>query len=708
MQMESTECGAASLGAILAYHGVYRTLEQLREECDISRDGSNALAIIKAAEKYHLEGKGVRSELHNLHEIVTLPAIIFWKFNHFLVLEGYNTKNGEYYLNDPAKGRITVPYQEFDESFTGVALIFKKTKEFQPLGEPAKLHNSIIKRLSDSTKDVVYLALITLFLAIPGLVVPLFSKVFIDDVLIRGLDSVVKPLLIAMVITFMVQTLLLSLQRLVLTLLTIKLTISSSAQFMYHIFRLPILFFSQRYLGDIADRIASNERISQSLSNNVAINSINLVTSAIYGSILLLYDYVLGILTILMVSINFLVLAYLNERRDNANQVVLKEKGGLLGISMNGLKIISTLKASGIENMFFKRWAGYQARMINAKQKLTLYSYILVLAPTFLSGLTTVLIVYVGSYKILDGVLTVGGLIAFQALAQQFMSPISNLVSFGAELQQLKGDFNRLEDVLSYKQDPLKTSTSKKKMQHVRMLGKLSVEDLTFGYQRQGKPVLKNINFTIEPGSSVAIVGSSGSGKSTLLKLISRLYAPHKGCIKFDDCLANEIDDFSFSRSVASVDQNIILFEGSVRDNLSLWDMSIRDQQIGQALRDAALLDVINKLPNHYGYQIREGGANFSGGQRQCLEIARVLVNDPSIIILDEATAALDALIEKQIMDNIRKRCCTTIIVAHRLSTIRDADMIIVLEKGEIVQMGDHQQLVQDKEGPYNRLVQDQ
>jgi len=706
MQMEATECGAASLGSILAYHGVYQTLEQLRKACDISRDGSNALSLVNVAKSFRLAGQGVRADLDNLTERVVFPAIIFWKFNHFLVLEGVDTRKGVYYLNDPGQGRRTVTREEFDNSFTGIALNFTREKDFKPLGSPPKMHNSLAKRLSGETKNLLYLTLITLIVSAVGLVVPVFSKIFIDDVMIRGLDTLMRPLLLAMVVTFVVQTVLLAVQYRILALLNLKMALTSSAKFMKHLLGLPLLFFAQRYVGDLADRIASNDRVAQTLSNSVAINFINLLTSIIYGSILLFYNYQLALIAILMVSLNFLVLGFLNERRTNANKSFLKEKANLLGVSMNGLNAISTLKANGIESVFFKRWSGIQAHMIRAKQTLNIYSYILVLTPALLSGLSVCVIILVGSRQIIDGALTVGGLIAFQGLAQQFAGPISNLVSFGAQLQQLKGDLDRLDDVLSYRQE--ETQAPARLEGPSRLYGKLEVADLSFGYRREGALVLEDINFTVEPGNAIAIVGSSGSGKSTLLKLLSRLHEPRAGKILYDEKEAGDIDPLTFGRSVSMVSQEIILFEGTVRDNLTLWDKTIEDVRLGEALADVGLLQVINKLPGNYNYQIKEDGRNFSGGQRQCLEIARALVTNPSLLILDEATSALDTLVEQEVIKGIRRRCCSLVIVAHRLSTVRDADQILVLEKGKIVQRGNHEQLFADKDGPYHKLVMHQ
>ena len=706
MQMERTECGAAALGSILAYHGVHLSLESLREACDISRDGSNALALIEVARSYHMEASGVRADLTNLAERVVFPAIIFWKFNHFLVLEGFDSKRQEYYLNDPARGRLKVSHQQFDEGFTGVALNFSKTANFKSVSSHRKIGSSIIRRLLDSKRDLIYLSMVTLMLIIPTLVTPVFSHIFIDDILIADNHLIVRPLIIIMIMTFCIQGILLAMQRRMLALLNLKLSLTSAAQFVTHVFRLPILFFSQRYVGDISDRIASNERIAHTLFSDVAVNLINLLMSVFVVIVLLIYNYQLAIITISMMVAHILILLSLNQHCGDANQIYLKERGSLLGISTHGLKIIDTLKANGIENIFFKHWAGHQARMIDARQKLSVYSHILSLSSISMAALTTTIIFFLGSHQIIAGMMSVGGLIAFQLLSQQLLSPIASLVHFGAELQTLKGDLSRLDDILTYQTDDnMQNVLTVDASQYSKLSGLLTVKDVKFSYQRRGHPTLVDINFSLQPGHSIGIIGASGSGKSTLLKLLSRLYKPQTGSITVDGYLYDQIDDLTFSRSVAVVNQDIVLFSGSVRDNLTLWDVTIDDWQIGEALKDAKMLDVINSLPNHYSYQIEEGGRNFSGGQRQQLEIARALIRNPSLLILDEATSALDVTLEKKIIDNIKRRCCSTIITSHRLGVIRDVDMILVLDKGQIVQRGNHQQLIEDADGLYYQLM---
>lgn len=703
LQMEATECGAASLRIILDYYRIYRPLEELRELCGVSRDGSNAAGIVKAAKIFNLKGSAVNIDIPQVNKSVVFPAILFWGFNHFLVLEHYDEKKQRFYVNDPASGRRIIGFEEFDQNFTGVVINFAKEKEFKPIGKKPKSFSRLLPILKNSKFSVAFIMLATLLLIIPGLGIPVFTKIFIDDVLIHSVKSIMPLLLVAMILMFFVQAILTLLQQVTLVLLGVKLSIVNSMSFMNHVFRLPIIFFSQRYLGDIADRINLNEKIALTLSNNISINVINLLTSVIYGIVMLLYDVTLGLVVIGIMFINVIVLKALIERQNNANQVMFKEKAGLLGVSSNGLRIIDTLKSNGMEMAFFRKWSGYQAKMLNAKQSLHVYSYILSLTPTFLSSLALVLVFYVGSFKVLDGIMTVGTLIAFQSLMYSFISPISNLVGFATELQILRGDIDRTNDVFNYKTDPLIQLSSDDK-DYQSLSGKLQIKDLSFSYSKFSKPIFEDFNLDIEPGTMVAIVGSSGSGKSTLIKLLTRLYYPDGGYIYADDIDLKAINRFLFSSSISVVSQEIVLFPGSIYNNLTLWDHSISKTNVYNALKDACILDMVSELPQGYHFQLEENGMNFSGGQRQCLEIARALVTNPPILIFDEATSALDSIIESEIIINLKQRGCTCVFVAHRLSAIRDAHKIIVLDQGKVAQVGTHNELIKE-DNIYKTLI---
>ena len=707
LQMEATECGAASLAIILAHNKVYVPLQELREICGVSRDGSNAGDVANAAKQFKLKPKAVNTDIDKINERIVCPAILFWNFNHFLVLEGYDEKKNIFYINDPASGRKIIDFKEFDESFTGVALYFEKDKGFKKIGSPPKNYGSYISILKSSKPDLLFVAIATLLLVIPGITVPVFTQIFIDDIIIGHSYSLVALLVISMISMLCVQFVLILLQQISLTLLGIKLSIVGSTNFLTHVIKLPIVFFTQRHLGDIVNRVSLTEKISLTLSRNISTNIINLLTSVIYGVVMFMYDVTLGSVVVIVMFFNVIILKLLREGQNNANQVMFKERAALLGTSMSGLSVINTIKATGMENVFFQKWAGYQAKMLNSEQKLAIYSYILNLTPSFLNSLTLVLVFYFGSFKIIDGVITVGTLVAFQSLMNSFTSPISNLVGFAAELQVLKGDMDRVNDTLQYKKDDLIAVDDDKKEKHYRLSGDIDIKNMSFLYSKYGNPIIDNLSLSISPGTMVAVVGNSGSGKTTLIKILSRLYYPKSGSITIDNNKLNTINRFLFAQSVSVVDQNIVLFPGSIYDNLSLWDKNIESSDVMNALRDVCLIDLIDTLPDGVNYQIEEGGANFSGGQRQCLEIARALVSNPSILILDEATSALDSIMELNIINNIKKRGCTCVIVAHRLSAIRDAHKIIVLKGGKIIQSGKHNELLKE-DNLYQELINSQ
>ena len=705
LQMEATECGPASLRIVMNHHKIHCSLETLREMCGVSRDGTNAKNLVDVARQFGLRGKAINIDIPKINKRVVFPAIIFWNFNHFLVLEGYDEKRGLFYLNDPAAGRRVAKFDEFDTSFTGIVINFTRTEDYKPSGTRPQSYNRFYPLIKKSLPSISFIMLATLLLAVPGITIPVFSQIFIDDVLLTGDQQVMDWLLVGMVAILLMQIILVFLQKTTLALLGIKLSVVNSLGFIDHVLRLPVMFFSQRYIGDIANRIGLNERIALSLSNNIAINIINLLTSIIYGAVLLFYDLQLGAAAIAVMALNFVVLSAIRGRQNNANQVMYKEKATLLGVSTNGLNMIETIKSSGMELAFFRKWAGYQSKMLNAKQKLAVYSYILSLTPIFLNAFALVVVFYLGSFKVLDGVMSVGALIAFQGLMNIFLQPISNLVGFATELQLLKGDIERTDDVLNYAKDPLIQSDNRGKYKNLP--GKIDIQDLTFAYAKFDKPVFEKLNLTIEPGSMVAIVGGSGSGKSTLVKLISRLYYAKEGTITIDGQSLRDIDRFLFAQSVSVVSQGINLFQGSIRDNLTFWDSSVDHEDICNALKDADIFDMVNQLPDGYDYQIKENGSNFSGGQRQCLEIARALVSNPSVLVLDEGTSALDSIKEAKIINNLKRRGCTCIFVAHRLGAIRDAHNIVVLDQGQIVQSGTHNQLIlEDK--LYKTLVTSQ
>ncbi|GAB1544452.1 NHLP family bacteriocin export ABC transporter peptidase/permease/ATPase subunit [Scytonema sp. NUACC21] len=709
LQMEAVECGAAALGIILGYYGRIVPLAQLRQDCGVSRDGSKASNILNAARSYGLNAKGLKADLDGLRRL-QCPYIVFWNFDHFLVVEGFSKKR--VYLNDPGTGPRTVSWQEFDTSFTGIILFLEPGPEFQKGGSKLNVILALRERLQGSGEVLAYCIFAGFLLVIPGLLAPIFSQVFVDNILVENRQDWLQPLLLGMILTSVLDGLLTLLQLRFLRRMKIKLSVSMSSRFLWHILRLPVSFYAQRFAGEISNRIRLNNDLAELLSGKLATTAIAAVMVIFYIIVMLQYDAVLTLIGIVFVAVNLLALQQVSRWRVDANIRLMQEQGKVGGVAISGLQSMETLKASGLESDFFTKWAGYYANATNSRQEIDITNQGLGILPSFLSTITSMLVLAVGGLRVMDGHLTIGMLVAFQSLIRNFMEPVNNLVSLGKNLQEVEGSLNRLDDVLQNPVVPqLKEQTGETAPKPLtfsqimpKLQGYVDLENVTFGYNKIGTPLIEDFNLSIKPGQRVALIGGSGSGKSTIAKLICGLYEPNQGEIKFDGKPRNQIPRPVLVNSVAFVEQDILLFAGSIKDNLTLWDTTVPERNLVRACQDAAIHDVILSLPGGYDSILLEGANNLSGGQRQRLEIARALVNNPSILIMDEATSALDTETEKIIDQKLRQRGCTCIIVAHRLSTIRDCDEIIVLFKGKVVQRGTHEEL-QRVEGTYLHLI---
>ncbi|BAU12366.1 ABC transporter related [Leptolyngbya sp. NIES-3755] len=701
LQMEAVECGAAALGIILAYYDRIVPLAELRQACGVSRDGSKASNVLSAAKSYQLQAKGFKTELEALRKL-KCPYIVFWNFNHFLVVEGF-AKN-KVYLNDPATGPRTVSTEEFNESYTGVVLVFEPGAEFRPGGRKPSTVLALWDQLQGSIGALAYCVAAGLLLVIPGLALPAFSQAFVDNVLIEGRDDWIRPLILGILFTSVLNGFLTLLQLQFLRRMKIKLAVGMSSRFLWHILRLPVSFYDQRFAGEISSRVRLNDSLAALLSGRLATTMISAVTVFFYAFVMLQYDVVLTSIGIAFVAVNITVWRWVSRQRVDANMRLMQEQGKVSGVSISGLQSMETLKASGLESDFFSRWAGYYAKAINAHQEMDTTNQTLGVLPSFLTSITSMLLLVIGGLRVMDGVLSIGMLVAFQAMMQKFLEPVNNLVSLAGELQEMEGNLNRLDDVLRNPIDAALNQPKSLSTSTVRLQGYVELHNLTFGYNRAGKPLIENLSFRLRPGQRVALVGGSGSGKSTVAKLVCGLYEPWSGEILFDHQPRAQIRREVITNSIALVEQDISLFSGSVRDNLTLWDATIPQNNLVRACKDAAIHDVVLSMPGGYNADLAEGATNLSGGQRQRLEIARSLVNNPSILVMDEATSALDSETEKLIDQKLRERGCTCIIVAHRLSTIRDCDEIIVLDRGKVVQRGSHDELRQI-EGKYLQLI---
>ncbi len=704
LQMESTECGAACLGIVLAYFGRYVPLEQLREDCGVSRDGSSASNIARAAESYGLEVGAFSGEPAALRKL-GFPLIAHWNFNHFVVVEALGSDR--VYLNDPATGPRTVGLDEFDESFTGVVLAVRPGPTFQRGGSRSSVVRSLRERLPGARLGIAYVFGLGLLLVVPGLLIPAFSKVFIDEVLIHGKADWLIPLIIAIIVTHGARTTITMLRRFALLKVSLHVEVAGSTRFLWHVLHLPVRFFDARLAGDIASRLRVNDTLARIIAGRLAETVLNLVLAVFYGAMLVYYDGVLASVVFVFAALHLVATKLLVRRRVNHARRMEKEVASLDGVSMGGLQLIESIKASGSEPDFFARWSGYYARMVSVQQQFREASLVHDAIPSLLSMLERYLVLVVGALQVMDGDLTLGTLVAFQSLAGGFMAPVQGIAGFASELQTLDGGLTRLDDVLTHPPDPMVEPEARGalvQISTVRLAGNLVLDDITFGYSRLAPPMLVGFHLVLEPGHHVAVVGASGSGKSTVVKLLCGLYEPWEGRILLAGADRCRLPRSVVGRTIGLVSQDITLFEGTIRENITMWDPTITEQVMIDAARDAAIHDEIMSRVGGYDSRVEEGGRNFSGGQRQRLELARVLATAPGILVLDEATSALDPATEKRVSDNLRRRGCACVVVAHRLSAIRDCNEIIVLDRGVIVERGTHEQLVR-RAGQYLELI---
>ncbi len=707
-QMESTECGAACLSMILGYYGRYIPLEQLREDCGISRDGSKALYIIKAAEKHGLLGEGYNLAFDEL-ESIELPAIIFWRYNHFIVLEGFDKDKA--YINDPAIGRASISKEEFEKNYSQVVLTFEPTDSFEKFGKPPSILPQICHRLSKHKKPLLYIFLAGLAFSFIGLLIPIFSRIFVDQFLVNKMHSIIKPLLIGMLITVIMRWSLSFIQNHYLMRLQIKLSSIFSSEMFWHLLQLPIQFFYLRHTGDIVDRMSLNQQIAKFISNVFIESVLSAIYVVVFASLLFYYDHTFMLIATTIAAINLLVFHKISNIRHEKSLLLSYDLGNYCGHAYSGFRIIESIKASSQENSLFSKVVGSQIKAANTIHELNQKTIIYNALPSILNSINVAIILILGASKVMDGSISVGTLVAIQSLVISYIVPLNRLVNAAASIVEMSGIIAKLDDVLNYKQSKKMnlqdfTDTSGlAKQANVSLSGFIEINKVTFGYNRLEKSLIKNISLSIAPGEHVAIVGASGAGKSTFAKLLSNLYEPWSGEIRIDGQNIASIHKLVLVNSLSLVEQDSVMLNFSIKDNISMWDDTLRHSDIVQAAKDALIHDEISLRKNGYDADICQQGSNFSGGQRQRLDIARALVNNPSILIMDEATSELDPITESEIYNNIRRRGCTTIIIAHRLSTIKNADKIVVLDKGRIVELGTHQELIAQQGVYYDLMV---
>jgi NHLM bacteriocin system ABC transporter peptidase/ATP-binding protein len=686
-QMETVECGAAALAMILAHYGSWIPLEQLRVACGVSRDGINARNVLAAARHYGLSARAFKMEPAELSRLA-MPCVIHWNFNHFVVLEGVDHRYA--HVNDPAAGRRRISLAELDAAFTGVVLTMTPAAEYKRVGSKPQVFHQLGRELVRSKAAVALLMVVSAAMVVPGILLPALAQVFVDNILVERIEGWFVPLLIGIAVAGAGRVIITALQQSLLLRLETRFEVTMISRFLSHLLSLPIEFFTQRHPGDVVSRVSSNEQIARALSGGLATNTLDLVSLVFFATAMAIYDVELAAVGISVTLLNVVVLRLVAGRQEELSRGLAVEQGKVNGSVVGIIRTIETLKAGGLEDGAFARWAGFHAKALNAQHALGIYAIVLETCTAFFSVLSTVTVLGLGGLRVMDGAMTVGALVAFQSLLASFDRPIASLVQLAGSFQRLKGDLLRLQDVFNYPIEKSQLTRMWPDGAHGRLEGGIELENVRFGYSPLEPPFIDGLSMKLQPGTRIALVGVTGCGKSTVGRLICGLLRPWAGEIRFDGVPLSEIPPEVFATSVGYVDQDVFLFEGTVRDNLTLWDPTVPEADVVQALRDAMVLDEVASRPGGFDCQVAEGGVNFSGGQQERIEIARALVGNRSVLILDEATANLDPVTEKAIYDNLRRRGCTSIVIAHRLSAIRDCDEIIVLDQGKVVERGTH------------------
>lgn len=708
-QVHSTECGAACLGIALAHHGCWVGMDELRSRCGVNRDGCTARDLQLAAEHYGLRATGWRREPHQLRRL-RLPAILFWEFDHFVVLEGI--RGGKYLLNDPANGYRTVSHEHFNARFTGIVLELEPGPGFSKRGERPRLRRQLSPWFRRHRLRLLFCALCGLVLVAPGIGLPLLLGAFVDEVLVGGEAAVGAPIVLGVcalaALTFCVTWL----QQRSLRDLNVAVSVEQAERFVTKIFRLPVEYFQSRFAGDLAQRTQLIDGIAGAGAVHLSRMLIDLCTCLAFFAVMMALDPLIAASVAVTAAVGLLALRAASRFRLDENHRMRREQGQLAGISNFAARNLYSIRAAGNEDDFFASWSGFQARELAARQRFRELGIVNSSLTTVMTIVGSAVVLGVGGLRVMSGTLSVGELMAGYFIANGFLGPVGGLLLSMDTIHVLDADLRRVSDVLDARDDPSVVAKDGTRASGIatidgrlRLAGYLELRSVSFGYKPRGRPLLQDFNLSVRPGQRVAIVGPSGSGKSTVALLIAGVCRSWEGEVLFDGRPREEIPHRIFSESVAVVSQQISLFAGSVRDNLTMWNPAVPDELVIGAARDAGIHGDIARRPRNYSAHVEEGGTNFSGGQRQRLEIARALVSRPSLVVLDEATSSLDAVLEAEIDDALRRRGCACVIIAHRLSTVRDCDEIIVLAKGRTIQQGSHDELMRDRAGLYRHLV---
>ena len=694
VQMETVECGAACLSMILAYYGKWLSLEQLRTDCGVSRDGSNARCIVQAARRHGLDAHGYRADISHLEHMA--PAIIHWNYNHFVVFKGFD--GGLAYINDPGIGSIAVSMEDFNRSYTGVAITASPTDQFKPHGHQTSILHYVRENIRGVSDAFIFTLIMGILTAFAGMLYPLFSQVFMDDIITGKNEEWTVPFFVGMGALVVFHFLLAFLDNVYGRRFSGSMSLKGNTRFLWHALNLPMEFFAQRYVGDIVQRQSLNETITTTLVRILAPYAINILLLIVYVVVMARYSFLLTLMGLMSVALNIYVVRKESELRNNLSRAMEQTEGKFYGITMSCVDNIESIKAAGAERRFFEFWAGYFARRNNQEVLFEARSF----SPYVFGHVANALVLILGAALILYGDFSIGMLMAFQGFMAEFMRPAMGLMQGSTTVIELRSQMERIDDVIAYPTE--KWSDDTNEAHGAKMSGMFEMKNVTFGYSPTSEPLIKDFSMKVEPGKSIALVGTSGCGKSTIAKLVAGLYEPWSGDILFDGRKRSEISHEEYVNSVAVIDQHVVLFDDTISENLKMWDHSIEDFTMTMACIDSGIRNDIISRPRGFNTKLVKGGGNFSGGQRQRMEIATALAREPILLVMDEATSALDTMAEREVMQNIRQCGASLIVIAHRLSTVRDCDEIIVMDHGQIAERGTHDELM-SRDGIYKKLM---
>mgnify|MGYP002624776322 FL=1 len=702
IQMQNSENGATALCMILGYYKHFVPIEEMREICISSRNGSSPDQIAAAAKHYGLNASIQTLSADQLKEC-TFPVMIRWKRRYYALIK--SIRGNIVTVIDPASGIYKIEMQNLEKLFTGTVIRFTPDSSFKTGGNRQSLFSLITQRLKPVSRSMVILLVFTAICVGLNLLMVSLNKSILDNFLGHpgpDLNRSSSILLVIYLFLMMLYTLFGMLQTRLVNRTSRRASAESGIRVFKKILHQPMRFFEQYSAWDLLSRLDTNVTLDHSLLQSFVPRMIDAVMSVIYIVYLFFQNALIAACCTAVVIISFMINIRVQGKNDIASRSMYTS-GNIVNASLlNGLNMIDTIKSTGTERAFYRIWRQSQMNYNHARKSQIRYFVLSTTITTFSGNILQALQLFMGAYFVTHGLFTLGGMSMFQGILGSMINSLNNCITTSNQLQTMKTGIERMNDIThreSREPVPLHADASSS-----RLKGQISAKDICFRYNAGDELALDHVNIHVAPGQMVAIVGSTGCGKSTLLKILANLYEAESGEVLYDGKRRSDIPDVVFHSSICTVDQETVMFEDSIYNNIRMWDSTIENYEIILAARDAQIHNRIVKEKKDYGTLVQENGHNFSGGELQRFELARALAHEPTLLLLDEFTSALDAITEENAMKALRAKGTTCVIVAHRLSTIVDCDCIYVMDQGRIVQKGTHAQLYQE-EGLYKKLV---